>query len=64
LPGAKGPHPNRADAVFEKAIFVLDYSLIHPSHGCLRVAQQLALKGVQVSSRGVWSSYNLMTKQR
>jgi hypothetical protein len=56
LPGAKGPHPNRVDAAVEKAI--LDYSLIHPSHGCLRVAQRLALEGVQVSSggvRGVWS---------
>lgn len=65
LPGAKGPHPNRVDAAVEKAI--LDYSLIHPSHGCLRVAQQLALEAVQVSSggvRGVWSRHDLMTKHQ
>jgi len=64
LPGAKSPHPNRVDKEVEKAI--LGYSLEHPSHGCLRVAQQLALKGIQVSSggvRGVWSRHNLMTKQ-
>lgn len=64
LPGPKGPHPNRVEKAVEKAI--LDYSLKQPSHGCLRVAQQLALEGVQVSSggvRGVWSRHNLMTKQ-
>jgi transposase InsO family protein len=63
LPGPKGPHPNRVDKAIEKAI--LDYSLNHPTHGCLRVAQQLALEGVQVSSggvRGVWSRKKLMTK--
>ena len=63
LPGPKGPHPNRVDKAIEKAI--LDYSLRHPSHGCLRVAQQLALEGVQVSSggvRGVWGRHHLMTK--
>jgi transposase InsO family protein len=63
LPGPKGPHPNRVDKAIEKAI--LDYSLRHPSHGCLRVAQQLALEGVQVSSggvRGVWGRHNLMSK--
>jgi transposase InsO family protein len=63
LPGPKGPHPNRVDKAIEKAI--LDYSLRHPSHGCLRVAQQMALEGVQVSSggvRAVWGRHNLMTK--
>lgn len=63
LPGAKGPHPNRVEKAVEQAI--LNHSLEHPSHGCLRVAQQLALKGVHVSSggvRGVWSRHNLMTK--
>ena len=63
LPGPKGPHPNRVDKAIEKAI--LDYSLRHPSHGCLRVAQQLALEDVQVSSggvRGVWSRHKLITK--
>jgi len=65
LPGAKGPHPNRVDEATEKAI--LDYCLRHPTHGPLHVSQQLALKGVQVSSggvRGVWSRHNLMTRHQ
>lgn len=63
LPGAKGPHPNRVSEEIEKAI--LDHCLEHPTHGCTRVAQELLLKGTQVSSggvRGVWSRHNLMTK--
>ncbi|MDD5285977.1 MAG: IS481 family transposase [Desulfuromonadaceae bacterium] len=64
LPGARGPHPNRVDEAVELAI--LDHCLIKPSHGPLRIAQELALKGTQVSSggvRGVWSRHNLLTKQ-
>ena len=63
LPGAKGPHPNRVDASVEEAI--LQHSLDHPTHGCVRVAQELVLKGIQVSSggvRGVWSRHGLLTK--
>lgn len=63
LPGARGPHPNRVSAEVEQAI--LAHSLDHPSHGALRVAQELMLKGVQVSSggvRGVWSRHNLLTR--
>ena len=63
LPGCKGPHPNRVDEKIEKAILL--HCLDHPSHGCLRVAQELSLKGVQVSSggvRGVWSRHNMQTK--
>lgn len=63
LPGAKGPHPNRVDASVEKAI--LEHCLTNPTQGCLRVTQQLALKGIQVSSggiRGVWARHNLTTK--
>jgi transposase InsO family protein/transposase-like protein len=63
LPGARGPHPNRVSQEVEQA--VLDHSLAYPSHGCLRVAQELVLKGVQVSSggvRGVWSRHQLLTK--
>lgn len=63
LPGAKGPHPNRVTAEIEQA--VLDYCLDHPCHGPLRVAQDLALKGIHVSStgvRGVWSRHNILTK--
>jgi len=63
LPGPKGPHPNRVAEEIEQAI--LAHSLEHPSHGCLRVAEELALQGVQVSSggvRGVWSRHNLLTR--
>ena len=65
LPGARGPHPNRVPKEVEKAI--LDHSLDHPTHGCLRVAQQLALQGVDVSSggvRGVWGRHDLLTKHQ
>ena len=37
----------------------------YPTQGCLRVAQELALQGVQVSSggvRGVWSRHHLLSK--
>jgi transposase InsO family protein len=47
----------------EKAI--LAHSLVAPTHSAVRVAQELVLKGVQVSSggvRGVWSRHNLLTK--
>ena len=47
----------------EKAI--LAHCLDAPTQGCLRVAQELALKGVQVSAggvRGVWSRHNLLSK--
>ena len=50
LPGPKGPHPNRVGEEVEKAI--LDYSLNQPTHGPLRVAQQLVLQNVQVSAGG------------
>lgn len=63
LPGPKGPHPNRVDEKVETAI--LEYSLTYPTHGCLRVAQQLVLQGIQVSSggvRGVWGRHNLLSR--
>lgn len=63
LPGAKGPHPNRVAAEVEQAI--LDHCLAHPTHGCLRVAQELALQGTMVSStgvRGVWSRHGLESR--
>ena len=64
LPGARGPHPNRVSEDVEAAI--LAHALDPPTHGALRVAQELMLKGVQVSSggvRGVWSRHSLLTKQ-
>jgi len=63
LPGPRHPHPNRVSDEVETAI--LDYSLRYPTHGCLRVAQELALQGVTVSStgvRGVWSRHQLLTR--
>jgi transposase InsO family protein len=63
LPGARGPHPNRVAAEIEQAI--LDHALAHPCHGPMRVAQELVLKGLQVSSggvRGVWQRHGLLTK--
>ena len=64
LPGARGPHPNRVPQEVETAI--LTHALDHPTQGALRVAQELSLKGVQVSSggvRGVWARHDLLTKQ-
>lgn len=61
--GPKNPHPNRLDEAVEQAI--LDYCLERPSHGPVRVAHELALKGINVSSggvRGVWLRHNLATK--
>jgi hypothetical protein len=58
LPGPKGPRPNRVAKQIEEAI--LAHSLQYPTHGCLRVAEELALQGIQVSSggvRGVWSRH-------
>lgn len=63
LPGARGPHPNRVSEEVEEAI--LSHSLKHPTHGPLRVSQELMLQGVAVRSggvRGVWSRHSLLTK--
>lgn len=65
LPGARGPHPNRVSDEVEQAI--LAYSLDYPTHGPLRVAQALMLKGVTVSStgvRGVWSRHDLLSRHQ
>ncbi len=62
LPGARGPHPNRVAAEVEQAI--LDHALANPCHGPMRVAQELVLQGVQVSSggvRGVWQRHASMS---
>jgi len=65
LPGAKGPHPNRVAPEIENAI--LDFCMEHPTYGCLRVAQELALREIEVSSggvRGVWSRHQLLTRHQ
>lgn len=44
---------------------MLEHNLLQPTQGCLRVAQELTLKGVQVSSngvRGVWGWHKLLSK--
>lgn len=63
LPGPRGPHPNRVNEEIETAI--LEHSLAFPTHGPVRVAQELALRGIQVSStgvRGVWGRHDLLTR--
>jgi transposase InsO family protein/transposase-like protein len=63
LPGAKGPHPNRVGEEIEAAI--LAYALEHPTHGAQRTADELLLRGTQVSSggvRGVWARHQLLTR--
>src|SRR6516164_6247976 len=44
---------------------ILDHALVHPCHGPMRVAHELMLRGIQVSSggvRGVWQRHGLLTK--
>lgn len=63
IAGAKPPHPNRVLAEVEQAI--LAHALEHPCHGALRVANELALRSIQVSStgvRGVWSRHGLLSR--
>ena len=61
--GCRGPHPNRVPEATEEA--VLEHSLRFPTHGALRVAQDLALRGITISSggvRGVWSRHDLLSR--
>ena len=63
MPGARGPHPNRVAPPIEKAI--LAHAVKHPTHGAQRVADELMLRGIQVSSggvRGVWTRNKLLTR--
>ena len=63
LPGARGPHPNRVPAPVEEAI--LAHALEYPTRGAQRVADELMLRGIQVSSggvRGVWMRNDLLTR--
>lgn len=65
IAGAKSPHPNRLPKEIEEAI--LNYSLDFPTHGPLRVSQELALREIHVSSggvRGVWKRHDLLTKHQ
>jgi len=61
--GPRGPHPNRVSAEVEAQI--LAYALDHPTHDAQRVANELRLRGLQVSPsgvRGVWLRHELETR--
>lgn len=65
IPGARNPHPNRVSEEVEKAI--LDYCMEYPTHGCLRVSQELNLRSINVSSggvRGVWQRHKLLSRHQ
>ena len=63
--GPRGPHPNRfAEDVEQK---ILDYALVHPTHGAQRVANELRLNSIDVSPsgvRGVWLRHDLETRHK
>jgi transposase-like protein len=62
-PGPRNLHPNRVPEAVEQAI--LEHALAHPCHGLMWVAQELVLRGIQVSSggvRGVWQRHGPLTK--
>src|SRR5262245_61716330 len=61
--GPRGPHPNRVAPEIEAAI--LTYALDHPTYGAQRVANELRLRGLTVSSggvRGVWMRHGIETR--
>jgi transposase InsO family protein len=63
--GPKNPHPSRATEEQEKA--VLEYCLEYPTHGPLRVSQQLMLRGVNIgvgTIRGIWQRHDIMLKHQ
>jgi len=63
--GPRNPHPSRATEEQEKA--VLEYCLGFPTHGPLRVSQQLALRGVNIkigAIRGIWQRHDLLLKHQ
>ena len=63
--GPRGPHPNRVAPEVEEKI--LEYSLICPTHGAQRVANELRMKNVNVSPsgvRGVWLRHDLGTRHK
>jgi hypothetical protein len=63
--GPQNPHPSRAIEEHEKA--VLNYCLEFPTHGQLRVSQQLLLRGIQIgvgAIRGIWQRYDMLLKHQ
>lgn len=63
--GPRGPHPARVAPEIEEAI--MQYSLEHPTRGQVRVANDLRLKGLEVSPggvRNVWLRHELETRYK
>jgi hypothetical protein len=63
--GPRQPHPNRVAAEIEAQ--VLDCSLHQPIYGAERVANELRLRGVNVSPsgvRGVWLRHELESRHK
>jgi transposase InsO family protein len=63
--GPQSPHPNRVEPEVEEKILV--YALDYPTHGQQRVANELRLKGLNVSPTGVrsiWLRHGLETRHR
>lgn len=55
---------NRLSPEIEK--MVLDYSLEYPTHGQVRVANELKAKGIQISDggvRGIWGRHDLLRRE-
>jgi len=63
--GPRGPHPNRVAPEIEEK--VLEYALDRPTHGAQRVANELRLRDISISSggvRGVWLRNDLETRHK
>jgi transposase InsO family protein len=63
--GPRGPHPNRIAPEIEEK--VLAYALDFPTHGAQRVANELRLQDINISSggvRGVWLRNDLETRHK
>ena len=63
--GPRNPHPNRVSEEIETEI--LDFCLKQPTYGSQRVANELRLRGIEVSPsgvRGVWLRHELETRYK
>lgn len=63
--GPRNPHPNRVAPEIEEQIIA--YAVERPTHGAQRVANELRLKGFNVSAggvRGVWLRHELETRYK
>ena len=63
--GPRGPHPNQATSEIKKQILAL--CLEHPTWSAERIANELHLTGVNVSStgvRGIWLRHDLAQRHQ